>query len=78
MCVDQMNLWHRLAHETLRITERGNKKSEVVVWEEGGDTGDGLQYGPVALWGNSIRPLTKEGFLCGGASLLWEAVSFPY
>lgn len=43
-----------------------------------GDTGDGLRYGPVALEGNSIQPLTKEGFHCGRTALLWEAVPFPY
>lgn len=37
------------------------------VGEVRGDTGDGLQYGPVALWGNSIQPLTKEGLLCGAS-----------
>lgn len=35
--------WHRLAHETLRI--RGGEEER---WRRAGDTGDGLQYGPVA------------------------------
>lgn len=44
---DQMIPWHRLAHETLRIREKGSEQKGG--GGGGGDTGDGLQYGPVAL-----------------------------